>query len=63
MVDNAKAWATNKGLSRTNQVHGGKEYRVPTQFNFSFSDKETVKTKLAAKTTLEARPAVDKDFV
>ena len=63
MVDKAKVWATNKGLSRTNQIHGEQEYRVPTQSNFSFSDKETIRTKLSAKTTLEAGPAFDKDFM
>lgn len=56
MVDRAKAWAEGKGLSRKNPVHGEDEYRIPTQWNFSHSDKERTSTKASAKTQLKARP-------
>lgn len=56
MVDRAKAWAEGKGLSRKNPVHGEDEYRIPTQWNFSHSDKERTSTKASSKTQLKARP-------
>ena len=56
MVDRAKAWAESKGLTRTNPVHGESEYRVPTQFDFSHIDRESLKTRVSASTKVEARP-------
>ena len=56
MVDRAKAWAEGKGLTRKNPVHGEDEFRIPTQWNFSHSDKERLSTKTSSKTQLKARP-------
>ena len=56
MVDNAKAWAEERGLARRNSVHGEMEYRVPVEFSYSHTEKETLKTKVGAKTQMEAGP-------
>ena len=57
MVDRAKAWATGRGLQRDNVVHGEKEYRVPLEFTFAHTDKDSVKIKVSAKTQMEAGPS------
>ena len=47
MITNAKNWATARGLTRTNEVHGAEEYKVPTAESFLFrnSDSQSTKTK------------------
>ena len=56
MVDHAKQWATDRGLNRTNHVHGKEEFRVPTEFKFSHAERERLKTRVSAKAQLEAGP-------
>lgn len=56
MVKNAIAWATKRGLSRQNEVHGTWEYRVPTEFNFSHSDVDRLKTTVSGTADIQARP-------
>lgn len=36
MISNAKAWATARGLTRMNEVHGQEEFKVPTEEEFEY---------------------------
>ena len=38
MITNAKKWATARGLTRKNEVHGEDEFRIPTEELFSFKN-------------------------
>ena len=38
MIDNAKTWATARGLFRTNEVHGAEEFKVPTFSGYEHLD-------------------------
>lgn len=38
MISNAKRWATARGLTRKNEVHGLDEFRIPTEELFSFKN-------------------------
>lgn len=56
MVANAKTWAENQGLTRTNAVHGATEYRVPTDWTFGHKDVDRVTTKVSSSCELQAVP-------
>ena len=53
MAKNAVKWATSKGLSRVNEIHGKSEYRVPTNFEFKHRDLERATTTASTETVLE----------
>eukprot|EP00435_Cladocopium_sp_Y103_P052259 s686_g16.t1 len=36
MITNAKNWATSRGLTRKNEVHGADEFKLPTDEEFEF---------------------------
>lgn len=44
MVTNAVKWATEKGLVRTNPVHGAKEYRVAVFEKFNNKERDRTAT-------------------
>lgn len=52
-MDNAIAWAKAHGLSRTNEVHGAEEYRVPTMEYFSNKNVDKTSTKATATAQVE----------
>ena len=58
-MKHAVEWAEARGLSRDNPVHGKKEYRVPTQWNFSNSDIDRTKTTASSSAELEAWGLLD----
>lgn len=41
MISNAKEWAKSRGLYRKNPVHQEEEYKIPTDFNFSYTSSKT----------------------
>ena len=66
MVKNAVAWAKERGLKRTSEVHGKDEFRVPVDFNFENKGTDRTRTKVTgdfeiqagASMLVEANPAV-----
>ena len=44
MVKNAVKWATEKGLTRTNPVHGATEYRVAVFEKFNNTERDRTAT-------------------
>lgn len=44
MIDNSKAWAKQRGLVQTNEVHGKEEWKIPTQKSFSFTNETSQST-------------------
>ena len=55
-MKSAVAWAKKRGLSRTNEVHGESEYRVPTEFNFANTEIDRIKSTASSDFDIEARP-------
>lgn len=41
MIKNGIRWATARGLTRTNEVHGMEEYKVPVEEEFMFRNSES----------------------
>ena len=54
MVKNAMKWATERGLTRTNPVHGKTEYKVPTDETYEHQDKHRSLHRAASCVELEA---------
>ena len=53
MATNAMAWARDKGLVRTNAVHGAEEFRVSTFESFTNKDVQSTKTTASVGADLE----------
>ena len=45
MINNAKRWATARGQTRTNEVHGLEEYKIPIHESFLFKNTEKQSVK------------------
>ena len=58
MVKSAISWATKRGLTRTNPVHGKDEYRVATDWNFKNEEKDRTETRMSSNFEVQARPAL-----
>ena len=53
-MKNAMKWAVDRGLQRTNPVHGQTEYRVPFDETFEHQDKHRSLQRASSSVALEA---------
>lgn len=55
MIKNSIRWATARGLTRTNEVHGEEEYKIPLEEEFLFRNSEKQSCKQKASVEVQAR--------
>ena len=53
MQNNAKRWALARGLTRTNEVHGLEEYKIPTKECYKF--RNDVQQRTTQSTALDVQ--------
>ena len=63
MIDNAKRWATARGLTRINPVHGAEEYKVPKKESYLFRSSTSQTTKQQSSFQVQARVLLYGEFL
>ena len=58
MVKNAVAWAKQRGLKRTSEIHGAEEYKVPVDFNFENKGTDRTRTKVSGDFEIQAGTSI-----
>ena len=55
MIKNTIRWATARGLTRTNEVHGEEEYKIPMEEQYLFRNSEKQSATQRASVQVQAR--------